>query len=112
MSEIYTSVVGVSFRNDLEDGGQDRQEIIAWYHRNSSGLVDVDLFWEPDNPNDANAIAVHFGGEKVGYLPRDISKRLNPHLIQGGEIDIIECQVTGGPYPETHYGIDIVIAKK
>jgi hypothetical protein len=34
------------------------------------------LVAEPDNPHDANAIAVHVeGGAKVGYLPREEAQR-------------------------------------
>ena len=39
---------------------------------------------EPDNPHDANALAVYAGRSKVGYIPRKDNALIGRHLRQGG----------------------------
>ncbi|HZZ65018.1 MAG TPA: helicase-related protein [Candidatus Baltobacteraceae bacterium] len=66
-----TKVMGVSFEG--------RQHLVA-------GLVpgsELELRRQPDNPHDANAIAVCFGTLQIGYLRKQIAKHLAP-LIDGG----------------------------
>jgi hypothetical protein len=38
---------------------------------------------EPDNEHDANAIAVHAGGEHVGFVPRELAAELAGELDAG-----------------------------
>ena len=38
---------------------------------------------DPDNPHDPNAIAVHAGGEQVGWVPRAIAEEIAPALDAG-----------------------------
>lgn len=40
----------------------------------------ADLFPEPDNPHDPNAIEVVVGGEHVGYIARDRTELYHPFL--------------------------------
>ena len=41
----------------------------------------LELVREPDNPHDRQAVAIHWGGERIGYVPRrvnaDIARRLD-----------------------------------
>ena len=41
------------------------------------------LVREADNPHDPNAIAVHAGGEHVGFVPRELAAALAPELDAG-----------------------------
>jgi len=38
---------------------------------------------DPDNEHDPNAIAVHAGGEQVGWVPREVAAELAPELDNG-----------------------------
>src|ERR1700758_3718467 len=65
-SSFHTKIVGVSFEG--------RQDVVA-------GLrvgYDVDLVRQPENPKDANAIAVRYGALQVGFLRAGIAKHLAP----------------------------------
>jgi HIRAN domain len=43
----------------------------------------LELRREPDNPHDANAIAVHGGGAHLGFVPRELAAELAPELDAG-----------------------------
>lgn len=54
---------------------------------------------EPKNPHDKNAVAVHIGGRKVGYLSRKDALRWNKHLAEIGRPGAVagaDALVTGG----------------
>ena len=40
----------------------------------------LELRRDPDNEHDPNAIAVHAGGEQVGWVPRELAAELAPEL--------------------------------
>jgi hypothetical protein len=48
--------------------------------------VRLDLVREPENPYDANAIAVHLGGRRLGYVPRCANAELARLLDEGGRV--------------------------
>ena len=62
----------------------------------------VGLVPEPDNPHDANAIAVRLddgGGERVGYLPREEAaryRRLMDAVAARGRRPVCEGVILGG----------------
>jgi hypothetical protein len=43
----------------------------------------LDLMREPENPHDADAIAVYWRGYQLGYLPREENRTL-ARLLDGG----------------------------
>jgi hypothetical protein len=43
----------------------------------------LELRRDPDNEHDPNAIAVHAGGEQVGWVPRELAAELAPELDEG-----------------------------
>lgn len=64
----FPNVVGESFDND---DGSSRQKII----RACKPMEQLALVREPNNPHDANAIAVkRQNGQQLGYLPRELAK--------------------------------------
>ncbi len=83
-SEFFTKVVGVSFEG--------RQDTVA-------GLVagqTLELKRQPENPVDANAIAVMNGVLHVGFLKKEIAKRLAPNMDAGDRYFATIGSVTGG----------------
>lgn len=99
-----TKIVGVSFEG--------RQDAVA-------GLVpghELELRREPDNPVDANAVAVHYGAMQLGFLRKQIAKHLAP-LIDGGVRYTARIEhVTGGPstssgLPAKNYGVNIRVER-
>src|SRR5579884_1434488 len=98
-----TKVMGVSFEG--------RQDLVA-------GLVpgnELELKRQPDNPVDANAIAVHYGNFQIGFLRKQIAKHLAP-LIDGGVRYSARIEhITGGPSTGSgsakHYGVNIRVER-
>jgi hypothetical protein len=43
----------------------------------------LELRRDPGNPHDANAIAVHAGGEQLGFVPRELAAEIAPALDAG-----------------------------
>src|SRR5579862_7195129 len=80
-----TKIMGVSFEG--------RQDLVA-------GLVpghELELRRQPENPVDANAIAVYYGTFHIGFLRKQIAKHLAP-LVDGGIRYTARIEhVTGGP---------------
>ena len=52
----------------------------------------VTLKSEPENPNDPDAVAVYFGGTKLGYVPRAKNSELS-QLLYFGYGDIVEARI-------------------
>ncbi len=89
--EFQTKVVGVTFENA---DGASRQSIIS---RCGIG-EDIELVREPDNPHDANAVAVtrRRTGEQIGYLSRDVAGRFVEQAESGQEFSAEICEIIGG----------------
>jgi single-stranded-DNA-specific exonuclease len=82
--EFNTKIVGVSFEG--------RQSVIA-------GLAPGDrleLERRPENPFDANAIAVCYGDLQLGFLRREIALRIAPLIDAGERYTAVVTDVTGG----------------
>ncbi len=54
--------------------------------------MELDLVPEFDNPHDPNAIAIRYGGAKLGYVPADLNEVLAT-LMFYGHGDVFECVV-------------------
>ena len=96
--DFYTKIVGVSFEG--------RQDLVA-------GLVPgfaLELLRQPENPHDTNAIAVHYGALHVGYLRREIARRLAPNIDGGDRYSASVGSITGGN--GRHVGVNIHVRRK
>ncbi|HEV3154312.1 MAG TPA: DEAD/DEAH box helicase [Candidatus Baltobacteraceae bacterium] len=94
-----TKVMGVSFAR--------RQDLIAGL---TPGL-ELELQRQPDNPVDANAIAVCYGAFQVGFLRKEIAKHLSP-LIDGGARYAARIEhVTGGTEGK-NFGVNIRVERE
>jgi hypothetical protein len=69
-------VVGVA------GAGRHHAEAIASSEAVSPGSA-LELRRDPGNEHDPNAIAVHAGGEQVGWVPRELATELAPQLDDG-----------------------------
>jgi hypothetical protein len=63
----------------------------------------------PSNPHDSNAIAVRFGTLQLGYLRREIARRLAPNIDGGDRYSASVGSVTGGG--ERHIGVNIHVRR-
>ncbi len=96
--DFYTKIVGVSFER--------RQDYVAGL---SAGVV-LELLRQPENEHDPNAIAVMYGKLQLGYLRREIARRLAPNLDGGDRYTAEVGSVTGGG-PDKHIGINIRVRR-
>ncbi len=84
VDEFFSKVVGVTFEG--------RQDVIG-------GLapgVPLELRREPDNAYDPNAIAVFYGELQIGYLRKQIARRLAENIDGGQRYRAEIASVTGG----------------
>lgn len=56
---------------------------------------------EPHNPHDANAIAIHAFGQRIGYIPRQANRALSKRLDSGLPTSIVLADLpTGLPWEQ------------
>ncbi|HTA38329.1 MAG TPA: HIRAN domain-containing protein, partial [Candidatus Acidoferrales bacterium] len=100
---FHSKLVGVSFEG--------RQDVISGLRVGS----DLELERQPDNPYDANAIAVRYGNLQVGYIRREIAAHLGPRIDEGARYRARIASLTGGPSSGSgqtkHRGVNIVVER-
>ena len=89
-----TKIMGVSFEG--------RQDIIAGLRPG----VDLALQRQPDNPVDANAIAVAYGNLQLGFLRKEIARHLAP-LIDGGTLYRARVEHVTGGVNGRNFGVNV-----
>jgi single-stranded-DNA-specific exonuclease len=82
--EFNTKIVGVTFEG--------RQSVIAGLAAGDR----IELQRRPENPFDANAIAVCYGDLQLGFLRREIALRIAPKIDSGVRYTAVVTDVTGG----------------
>ena len=60
---------------------------------------------EPQNEEDANAVAVKIGGQLVGYLDRDVAKRFRPFIAASPTPVTCKAKLLGGTEDKPSIGI-------
>lgn len=96
--EFFTKIVGVSF-----EGRQDKVGGLV------AGIA-LDLVREPENPYDSNAVAVRFGPLALGYIRREIARRIAPNIDGGERYTASVGTVTGGG--DRHVGVNILVRRE
>ncbi|MBV9332382.1 MAG: DEAD/DEAH box helicase [Candidatus Eremiobacteraeota bacterium] len=82
---FHTKIAGVSFEG--------RQDIIAGLHAGAP----LQLLRQPNNPHDANAIAVHYGDLQLGFFNKRLAAHIAPRLDEGVRYTARVASLTGGP---------------
>jgi single-stranded-DNA-specific exonuclease len=94
-NDFFTKVVGVSFEG--------RQDSVG-----GLGAGDeLQLVREPENPFDPCAIAVRYGSLQIGFLRREIAKRLAPNIDAGDRYAARVASITGGGNRSTGVNIHV-----
>jgi single-stranded-DNA-specific exonuclease len=97
-AEFFTKVVGVTFEG--------RQDVIG-------GLVPgapLELRREPENPFDANAIGVFVGALRIGFLRKEIARRLAPKFDGGERYRAEIASLTGGG--TRSFGVNLFVRRE
>jgi single-stranded-DNA-specific exonuclease len=95
--DFFTKIVGVSFEG--------RQDVAAGLMPGRS----LELVREPGNAFDANAIAVRYGALQLGFIRREIARRLAPNIDAGDRYTASVAGLTGGG--ERHVGVNIHVQR-
>ncbi|MBW6469359.1 MAG: single-stranded-DNA-specific exonuclease RecJ, partial [Coriobacteriia bacterium] len=97
---FHTKLAGVTFEG--------RQDVVA---RLSPGTP-LRVVRQPDNPHDANAIALHEAhGGQVGFFNRRLAGALAPVIDAGVEYDVEVADVTGGEGGRS-YGVNVLVTRR
>ena len=91
-------VVGVSFEG--------RQAMVQGLR----GGEEVQLIRHPENPKDPNAIGVWYGVLQLGFLRKEIARRLAPNIDGGQRYTAKVTEVTGGGTGK-HVGVNIYVRR-
>ncbi len=96
--DFYTKIVGVSF-----EGRQDKV----------TGLLPgapLELVREPANTFDPNAVAVRYGALALGYIRREIARRIAPNIDSGERYKATVASITGGG--QRNVGVNIHVRRE
>jgi hypothetical protein len=69
------------------------------------------LVREPDNPHDANAIAVHAGGAHVGFVPRELAAEIAPALDAGERWSAVVLREQSASPRDPRTGVTMLLAR-
>ena len=97
-SSFFTKIVGVSFEG--------RQDIVAGLRGDEA----VDLVRHPENPVDPMAIAVRLGILQLGFLRKEIARRIAPKMDAGERYVANVSGVTGGRRGK-HTGVNLYVRR-
>lgn len=70
----------------------------------------LELRRDPDNEHDPNAIAVHAGGEQVGWVPRELAEELAPQLDAGQTYSAIVLREQRRSPRDPRHGLTMLLA--
>ncbi len=97
--QFHTKIAGVSFEG--------RQDTIAGLRAG----VTLQLHRQPDNPHDANAIAVCYGNLQLGYFNKRLAAHIAPLVDAGASYTARVASLTGGS-AEKHRGVNIFVERE
>jgi len=70
----------------------------------------LELRRDPANEHDPNAIAVHAGGEQVGWVPRELAAELAPELDEGRAWSAIVLREQRRSPRDVRHGLTMLLA--
>jgi hypothetical protein len=65
---------------------------------------------ERDNPHDPNAIAVHAGGQHIGFVPRELAAELAPQLDAGNPWSAVVLREQRASPRDPRSGVTMLLA--
>lgn len=71
MENKEIKVVGVTFNNDICDGGESRQEILRSLRKSGRRIVDLDLVYTQYNGEPAIKVRERSTKKIIGWMPKD-----------------------------------------
>jgi single-stranded-DNA-specific exonuclease len=95
---FHTKIAGVSFEG--------RQDIIAGLRAGAP----LELRRQPENPHDANAIAVHYGNLQLGFFNKRLAAHIAPLIDAGARYRARVASLTGGTEAK-HRGVNILVER-
>ncbi len=95
---FHTKIAGVSFEG--------RQDIIAGLRTGAP----LQLLRRPENPHDANAIAVHYGDLQLGFFNKRLAAHIAPRMDGGARYSARIASLTGGA--AKHRGVNIFVERE
>lgn len=96
--EFFTKVVGVTFEG--------RQDVVGGMREGAP----LRLIRQPENPHDANAVGVWFGELQIGFLKREIARRVAENFDAGERYEAEVASITGGG--TRSFGINIRVHRE
>jgi single-stranded-DNA-specific exonuclease len=96
---FHTKIAGVSFEG--------RQDVIAGLRADAA----LELRREPNNPHDADAIAVHYGDLQLGFFNKRLAAHIAPLIDAGTRYRARVASLTGGPSVGKHRGVNIFVER-
>ncbi len=101
---FHTKIAGVSFEG--------RQDVIAGLRAGAP----LELFRQPDNPHDPNAIAVHYGNLQLGFFNRRLAAHIAPLIDAGARYRARIASLTGASAPaqaqEKFRGVNVLVERE
>src|SRR5215211_9285789 len=70
----------------------------------------LELRRDPANPHDPNAIAVHAGGEQVGWVPRGVAEEIAPAIDAGEPYSAIVLREQRRSPRDPRHGLTMLLA--
>ena len=70
----------------------------------------LELRREPENEHDPNAIAVHAGGERIGWVPRELAAALAPALDAGAPWSAVVAREHRASPRDPRTGVTMLLA--
>ncbi|MBD5657087.1 MAG: DEAD/DEAH box helicase, partial [Candidatus Eremiobacteraeota bacterium] len=95
--DFFTKIVGVSFEG--------RQNVVGGLEAGDA----LELVREPENAFDGAAIAVRFGTLQLGFIRREIARRLAPNIDGGDRYTATVGSITGGG--DRNVGVNIHVRR-
>lgn len=79
---MESKIVGVTFNNDVEDGGENRQTILKALRKSNRRIVDLDLIYTTFQGEPAIKVRERSTKKIVGWIPRDMVEEVMNNKIK------------------------------
>ncbi|PZX11795.1 HIRAN domain-containing protein [Breznakibacter xylanolyticus] len=74
--------------------------------------TELRLVYEPDNKYDPKAVAIYFGDEKLGFVPRSDNNEISKLLEMGHDVFETRVQrIDATQHPENQVGVIVYVKK-